>query len=135
MAKFIRKILVVDDEPEFAKILKLHLKREGFFLDSASDGVKAQQKIEKSFSIGAPFDLVITDVVMPNMGGIGLLRWIKRARPKISVLIVSGFGYDDVVIENIRPGLDGYCQKPLTPQKMMALIERLDRGREVNVTE
>lgn len=126
MTKFIRKILVADDEPEFIKTVTRHLKRKGFFLDSACDGMKAKQKIEDSFLTGDPFDLVITDVVMPNMGGIELLRWIKKARPGISVLVVSGFGYDDVVIENIRPEMDSYCPKPLTPQKMLALIDRMN---------
>lgn len=135
MTNFIKKILVVDDEPEFTKTLRIHLKREGFFLDSACNGLKAQQKIEDSCLTGNPFDLVITDVVMPSMGGIELLCWIKEVCPGISVLVVSGFGCEDVVAENIRPGVDSYCAKPLTPQKMLALIDRMDKGRKINVSE
>ncbi len=126
MRNYIQKILVVDDEPEFIKTVTRHLKREGFSLDSACDGMKALKKIEDSFLAGQPFDLVITDVVMPNMGGIELLRWIKQTRSEISVLVVSGFGYGELVTANIRPEKDCFYKKPLTPKKMLALIERID---------
>lgn len=126
MTTFIEKILVVDDEPEFIKTVTRHLKREGFLLDSACDGVEAKQKIEDSFLTGRPFDLVIMDVVMPNMGGIELLRWIKGVRPEISVLVVSGFGDEQMITENIRAERDSYGTKPLTPKKMLTLIERID---------
>ena len=131
MIEAIKRILVVDDEPEFVNSIKRHLKREGFILDSAPDGEDAHLKIRNSACNGAPYDLVITDVIMPNTGGIELLHWIKKNHPEISVLVVSAFGETDVVMETIRPEIDDYCKKPLTPEEMMGLIGSVDCKRRL----
>jgi len=129
MIEFIKRVLVVDDEAEFVKTVERHLKREGFFLDSACDGNDARHKIQYAFLKGFPFDLVITDVVMPNLGGIGLIKWIKKAHPNTSVLVTSGFVDNDMTMETIRPEMDCYAEKPFTPKKMMQLIGSIDRKR------
>jgi len=131
MIEAVKRILVVDDEPEFVNSIKRHLKREGFILDSAPDGEDARLTIRNSAYNGAPYDLVITDVIMPNTGGIELLHWIKKNHPEISVLVVSAFGDTDVVMETIRPGIDDYCKKPLTPEEMMGLIGSVNRKRRL----
>ncbi len=125
----IKQILIVDDEAEFVNTVKRHLKRKGFSINSASDGKDACHKIQDAVSNGLPFDLVITDDIMPNLGGIELLEWIKETQPGTSVIVVSGFGHTDMVMETIRPEMDDYAQKPLTPQKMMRLIGNIDLKR------
>ena len=131
MGRFIiQHILLVEDESELAKTLKRHLKREGFSVILAADGAVAMQIIEASALHGMPVDLVISDVVMPNMDGIGLLRWIKAKHPYISVLLLSGFGDLGTVVDNIRPDMDDYFQKPLTPSDMMNLIQTIDHKRK-----
>jgi len=131
MGRFnINNILLVEDENELAKTLMRHLKREGFSVVVASDGTAAIKIIEDSITRGMPFDLVISDVVMPNMDGIELIRWIKNQHPEVSVALLSGFGDLGSVVEVIRPNLDDYFQKPLTPTDMMNLIERIDVKRK-----
>lgn len=125
----IKRILVVDDEEEFVNTVKRHLKRERFILHSAKDGEDACQKIDASTCDGIQYDLVITDVIMPKVSGIELLQWIKNNHSQISVLVVSGFGGKHLVMESIRPELDDYCQKPLTPCEMMRLIGNIDKKR------
>ncbi|MFH2219688.1 MAG: response regulator, partial [Pseudomonadota bacterium] len=114
MADTIRRILLVDDEIEFANTLKRHLKREGFKTDIAHDGITACQIIEKDFG-GTPIktiDLVITDVIMPNMGGFELLLWIHENYSEISVILLTGFGDNDTAFETMRPGMDAFGKKP-----------------------
>ena len=135
MNNSIKRILVVDNEVEFVKTLQRHLKRKGFSVDVAYDGSNGIDRIKTSSVKGDPFDLVITDVVMPNMGGIELLRWVKRNYPSLSVLLISGFGDTDLVIENIRAELDAYVQKPVTPRQMMALIRKLNQNRSLHYLE
>jgi DNA-binding NtrC family response regulator len=131
MGRFaIQHILLVEDESELAKTLNRHLKREGFSVVLAADGTEALQIIEESALRGTPIDLVISDVVMPNMDGIELLRWIKTKHPDVSVVLLSGFGDLSAVVDTIRPDMDDYFQKPLTPNDMMSLIEKIDYKRK-----
>lgn len=123
----IKRILIVDDEPEFVKTIRRHLRREGFVPESACDGKDARQKISDAARNGVPYDLVITDVIMPDVGGMELLKWIKENYPEISVVVTSGFGVTETMLETMRPELDDWCQKPLTPKRMMRLISGADR--------
>ncbi|HUT64273.1 MAG TPA: response regulator, partial [Anaerolineae bacterium] len=70
MKKTIRRILIVDDEFEFCKTIHRHLKRNGFLTEYALGGVEAYQKVQNSFNVGSPFDLVIIDIIMPQMDGV-----------------------------------------------------------------
>ena len=125
----IEQILIVDDETEFVNMFRRHLRRKGFSVDSASDGKEACYKIQGAGSRGLPFDHVITDDIMPNVGGIELLEWIKETHPGISVIVVSGFWHTNMVMEAIRPEMDNYAQMPLTPHEVMQLIGNIDLKR------
>jgi len=129
MIEHIKRILIVDDEPEFLNSVKRHLGRENFSLDSASNGKEATKRIQDSVSKGAPFDLLITDLIMPEMGGVELLEWLKKTHPEISVLIVSGFNDGGATMEKIRPEMDAFAKKPLTPKDMIDLIAQMDQKR------
>jgi len=103
------------------------LRREGFDTEIATDGSKALGIIKKTTANGLnPIDLVITDVIMPNMNGIELLRWIKKNRPLIPVILLTGFGDEDAAAQTVRPGCDQYGKKPITPGKLLKLIECID---------
>lgn len=130
MIEHIKRILVVDDEPEFVKTIERHLRRQGFSLESGCNGEDAQQKIHDSVSQGLPFDLVITDLVMPTMNGIELLSWIMKNHPEISVLVITGFGEADLAVEMMRPEMDGFAQKPFKPNDMTRLIGEIDHKRK-----
>jgi DNA-binding NtrC family response regulator len=129
MANPINRILVIDDDAEFVYPIIRHLKRESFIMDSAYDIEEARRKIDESVRMKMPYDLVITDVVVPNRRAMGLLLWIKKNHPEISVIIVSGFGDNDMLREIMRENLDRHAKKPLTPQKMMGLINSLGQKR------
>ena len=128
--EFIKRILVVDDEPHAASSIQRHLRREGFLTDSAPNGYDASQKILKADEDKNPFDLVIADLIMPVMNGIELIQWIHKKHPDISTILISAYGGTDKLIASIGPGLDAFGRKPITPQKMMELIRRIDHKRE-----
>ncbi len=129
MFKPIKRILVVANEVEFVHTIIRHLKREDFIVESAYDVEEAIRKIDDSACILIPYDLLITEIVRPNMDAIDLLSWIKKNHPEISVIIVSGFGDKYMMREIIRVELDGYVNLPLTPQKMKDLINILCQKR------
>ncbi len=129
MFKPIKRILVVDFEAEFVHTIIRHLKREGFIVESAYDVEEAIRKIDDSARILTPYDLLITEVVRPNMDAIDLLSWIKKNHPEISVIIVSGFGDKYMMREKMREDMDGYVKLSLTPKKMKDLINMLGQKR------
>lgn len=130
MTTDMKRILIVDNEPEFINTVRRHLKREGFLLDTATDGLKAKEQIEQSLLEGNPVQVVITDVMMPRMNGLELMEWVKNFHEKISLLAVSGFAEAVMVKKLIRPEMDEYCQKPFTPNKMMTLLSSIRQKRQ-----
>ncbi len=128
--EFVRRILVVDDEPHYANTLIRHLKREGFFADLAHDDQAATIKIEEAYSRKAPFDLIIMNTLIHTINRIDLLAWAHQHYPGVSVILVSAYGHSDETIGRIRPDLDDYDKKPLTPQRMMEVIDSVERKRK-----
>lgn len=132
MMEAIKRILVVDGEKEFANTVTRHLKRKKFIMQSAHNGEDAREKIDKTNRPNPQYDLVITDVIMPKVSGIELVQWIKAHHSQISVLVVSGLGNSSVVMETIRPEMDDYCQKPVTPHEMMRLVHNINKKRQAH---
>ncbi len=129
MQNLINRILIVDDEMEFVNTVIRHLKREGFHTESATNGKNACYKMKKLEGKKAFYDLVITDVVMPEMDGISLMEWIHKAYPQTSVIVVTEFGDVNRLKKKMRPNLDEICKKPMTPDSMMRLISGIQKKR------
>lgn len=122
MASSNSRILIVDDEQEFALTIKRHLKRHGFQADIAGDGKQACLLIEYAAQTQNHYDVVMTDVVMPLMNGLNLLQWIKKKHPQLPVLVVTGYGAIPNVRAEIRPGWDFIVKKPPKFDVILKLI-------------
>lgn len=128
----IKRILVVDGEEEFANTVTRHLKRKQFITQSANNGADALDIINDTTCPVSQYDLVITDAMIPMVSGIELLQWIKNFHSEISVLVVSGLGSQNMVKKTIRPTMDECCQKPVTPDEMMRLIDTINNKRKTH---
>jgi len=126
----IHNVLIVDDEIEFVKTLKRHLKRQNFNLKTAFDGCEAMELLARMAQKEGSFDLVVSDVVMPRMDGIQLLEEIKQHHPTTSVLLLTGFGENAIATDAIRKEMDDFHQKPITPHEMLSLIHHIDQRRK-----
>jgi signal transduction histidine kinase len=116
-----RTILVAEDEVAVRKFLSAVLAPRGFQLLEASDGVDA---LAVSEAHEGSIELLVTDVIMPRMGGQKLFEKIRKARPGIRVLFMSGYT-EDLVFEGRRSAeTPGFIQKPFCPE---LLIEKIDR--------
>ncbi len=130
MMEYVRRILVVDDEPRYANALIRHLKREGFIADLVHDNQGATIKVEEACTEKTPFDLIIMNTLIRRNNRIDLLSWMQQHHPGVSMILVSAYGHSDETIGRIRPALDDYDKKPLTPQRMMELIDSVERKRK-----
>jgi DNA-binding NtrC family response regulator len=112
-------VLVVDDEPDMRDALTAALRREGLCVSTASNGVEALDKAQAQ-----PFDLIITDVRMPRMGGLALLQEIKRAAPALPVVMMTGYGRIEDAVEAMKAGAFDYLLKPFSLEDLKAVVAK-----------
>jgi PAS domain S-box-containing protein len=123
------RVLVVDDDLGICRSLKELLEAEGCGVEIAGDGAEGLRRLESG-----PFDVVLTDVVMPNMDGYELYTAVREKYPQVPVLMMTAFHYDrDHVIKRSRiEGLEGVIfKKPVDPARLReVLIETVSKRRE-----
>ena len=113
------RILVIDDEQSVTDALRFILTESGLHVDAATNGSEAKRLLK-----GAPYDLVFTDLRLPDASGIDLLTLIKSDTPDTEVIVMTAHGSLDVTIEAIKRGAFYYIEKPFTPHQVTTLIER-----------
>ncbi len=126
----IRKILVVDDDIELAKTITTHLKWEGYQAIHASDGQEAKEMITEAKKNAAPFELVITDYLMPHIDGLELVDWIQKNNGGTYIIVMSGLLNIQTLQENLRPEMDTYKIKPITPLDIERLLGSIETKRQ-----
>lgn len=128
-----KNILVVDDEADLVELVSYNLKKEGFIVDSASDGETALTKIRKG-----KYGLLILDLMLPGIQGMELCR-ILRNDPKTSVLpiiMLTAKGEEVDKILGLEMGADDYMAKPFSPRELVARVKAvLRRSKEKPVSE
>jgi DNA-binding response OmpR family regulator len=118
------KIVIIEDDPSILRGLQLNLGMEGYLVRSASDGETGLglARTEKP-------DLVVVDVMLPRMGGLDVLREIRKEDPDLPVLILSAKGHETDKVAGLRLGADDYMVKPFGLKELLARIDALLRRR------
>jgi two-component system KDP operon response regulator KdpE len=111
-----RNILVVDDEPQITRVLRTALSSHGYSVRSAADGDEALEVMRQ----WTP-DLVITDLSMPNMGGLELCRRI-RTKSSVPIIVLSVRGEERPKVEALDSGADDYVTKPFNMNELVARV-------------
>jgi len=109
-------ILVVDDEAQITRVLRTSLSSHGYVVRTAGDGDEAIEVMR-----GWPPDLVITDLSMPNMGGLELCRRV-RAKSQVPIIVLSVRGEEKVKVEALDAGADDYVTKPFSINELLARV-------------
>ena len=117
------KILLVDDDEGFCKMMSRMLADRGYLLKVASGGREALRCMEAELP-----DLVLSDIRMPGMGGIELLLAIGARFPGTPVVLMTGCGDPDYSGAAFQHGANGYLQKPIKVEALLAGILRLEEG-------
>lgn len=118
-------VLIVDDEDSIRKALSILLKRNGFRAAEATNGLEALEMMANS-----PYDLVIADLNMPEMGGIDLLKRVKEDYGDTEVIILTAYGAIQSAVEAIKLGAYDYLTKPIEPKDIMIKVRNaIERRR------
>ena len=119
--RFMQSILIIDDEPQIRSMIRLILERAGYSVTDAADGVEGMRRFREN-----PVDLIITDLIMPNKDGIGMIIELKKEFPDVKIIAMSGGGLN-------RP--EGYLRgaqklgaactlsKPINRQELLRVVK------------
>jgi DNA-binding NtrC family response regulator len=110
-------ILIVEDEETLASSLKRVFARDGYSVDIAEDAEKGLELIEKN-----SYDVIITDIILPGISGIELLRKIKEKEPDQLVIIITAYASVETAVEALRAGAYDYVIKPIIHQEIKQIV-------------
>ncbi len=119
-------VLIVDDERSIRDSLKMVLHEEGYQAQSASDGKKALELLHQE-----DFDILITDLKMPEMDGLELTKRCLQAYPQTAVIIITAYGSLDSAIQALRLGAQDYILKPFDFDDVLLKVQRIIRQKEI----
>jgi DNA-binding NtrC family response regulator len=114
-----RRVLVVDDEPTVIKGCRRILAQDGYEVAAAESG---RDGMNRAFT--ERFDLVMTDLRMPDLDGMELVRALRRERPRTAVIVITGYGTVPSAVEATRLGVSEYIEKPFTPEDISQAASR-----------
>ena len=115
-------VLIVDDELKIRRILQIMLENENYKTEQAKDGLEALGKMETM-----DFDLIITDMKMPNMSGIELLEQIQKKDKTVPVIIMTAYGTIQTAVEAMKKGAYDYILKPFDLEEMKITVDKAYR--------
>ena len=114
-----KSILVVDDDESLRRITQLQLEEAGYSVTTAADGHEAMRRIEED----APA-LVITDLKMPGISGLDLLKQVREQYPQTTVVLVTAFGTVQTAVAAMKAGAYDYITKPIDYEALMLVVDR-----------
>ena len=123
------KVLIVDDEPAIREVLEMILQEWGYEVRLASDGAEAKDTVE-----GYEPDIVISDVVMPQLSGLDLLRALKAGNPARPVILVTAHASIDLAVESMKQGAQDFVTKPMDYPKLRAILKAAESDIELRQT-
>ncbi len=123
------KVLIVDDEPAIREVLEMILQEWGYEVRLASDGAEAKEMVESYDP-----DVVISDVVMPQLSGLDLLRCLKAGNPNRPVILVTAHASIDLAVESMKQGAQDFITKPMDYPKLRAILKAAESDIEMRQT-
>ena len=121
------KVLVIDDKQIVLDSVRKILTAESYEVDTS---LSARQGLD--WAIQKQYDVVLTDIRMPEIGGMRILRDIKRAKPSLPVILITGYATVQSAVQAMKLGATDYLEKPFTPEQM---VEAVSAALDVTVTK
>ena len=120
-----RRVLVVDDEPIVTKSCRRVLAGQGYDVETTLSG---REGLDRAFT--ERFDLVMTDLKMPDLDGMELVRALRKERPQTVIVIITGYGTVPTAVEAMKLGVADYVEKPFTPEEIAEAVDHALLGAE-----
>lgn len=121
------RVLIVEDDRDVAKVVRAYLEREGFLVESATDGLRGLDR-----ALEAPPDLIVLDWMLPGIDGLEFLKRLRREH-RTPVIILTARGEETDRILGLEVGADDYVAKPFSPRELIArvraVLRRIDPDR------
>ena len=119
-------MLIIEDEPDIAELMRFHLNREGFAVRSVQSGRLALNEIERN-----PPELILLDLMLPDLDGLEVCRRLKRVpqTANIPIVMVTAKGEEADIVTGIELGADDYITKPFSPRVLVTRVKNVLRRR------
>lgn len=112
-------LLIIDDEKSLLDVLSLMFKKEGYEVKTAASGAEALDILTNN-----AIDLVITDIRMPHLSGMEILKYVKENQPETPVIVITAYGSIQQAVEALKAGALDYIVKPFDIEELKILVAR-----------
>lgn len=123
------RVLIIDDEAEIRRNLTVGLTQEGYSVVACPDGISAIHELNQAREKGIAYDYLVTDIFMPDIDGLKILKVIKNQYPDLPVLVITGFGDERLMLTALSEHNTGYLDKPFEISELVGALEELSPGR------
>lgn len=123
------RVLVIDDEAEIRRNLTFGLTQEDYSVVTCPDGISAIHELNQSRNKGLAYDYLITDIFMPDIDGLKILKVIKNQYPDLPVLVITGFGDERLMMTALAEYNTGFLNKPFEIPELISALEELTPGK------
>ena len=122
------RILIVEDDPKMREALQHIMRKEGYAVDAAETGEGGLEKLKT-----ADFELIISDLKLPGMDGMDVLRAAKAYQPDVSVIVITAYGTVDSAVVAMKSGAEDYITKPFNIDHIRLVVKKALEKRELSV--
>ena len=123
------RVLIIDDEAEIRRNLTVGLTQEDYTAVACPDGISAIHELNQAREKGIAYDYMVTDIFMPDIDGLKILKVIKNQYPDLPVLVITGFGDERLELTALSENNTGFLDKPFEISDLVAALEELAPGR------
>jgi len=124
------RVLIVDDEPDIRKVVRMTLQKAGYDVLEAENGEKAIEVINSGEN-RLLLDVIICDIRMPKVNGIEAIAYFRQNYPRVPLIVLTGFPDTDMATSLLRQGVVDYLVKPVEGDKLKASVARAMEQREL----
>jgi two-component system chemotaxis response regulator CheY len=125
------RVLVVDDEPDVRKVVKMTLTKAGYDVIEAEDGEKAIEAINEGEN-PLLLDVIISDIRMPKINGVEAINYFQQQWPRVPLIVLTGFPDMEMATGFIKKGVVDYLVKPVEKEKLTSAVAKAIEQREIN---
>ncbi|MDH5427817.1 MAG: response regulator [Nitrospirota bacterium] len=124
------RVLIVDDEPDVRKVVKMTLNKAGYDVIEAEDGEKAIAAIKEGEN-PLLLDVIISDIRMPKVNGVEAINYFQQQWPTVPLIVLTGFPDMEMATGFLRQGIVDYLVKPVEKEKLLAAVSKAIEQREI----